>query len=1282
MSPSSGTMQRDQGPSASGNTMFQRYLSKFAIQRGGAFTHTSIVKPGGSYYVPVEHMNDFYNHYCEALEHGEDLYITEKNRHISPIKIDLDFRWDVNDNMEVHGEHLYSPQHVHDIVQVYFKVIQDYFDIDDPDHLIAYVMEKQRSLNVTAGQQLKEGLHIMFPHLVSKASVQYLIRNDVMKELEEVFKNMKCSNPVTDIVDEAVIERNNWLMYGSKKQGGVPYIVTQVYTWNDANDDVIATSADPSLQSWDYVRMLSLRNKYDESNLKIEKTSAISAFEEEQEQRRKKMETARNIIVDKANCRTNECSDSDLEQIKKLVAILNERRANDYNDWIRLGWCLRNIDHRLLDAWETFSKRSSKYHQGECEKIWHHMKPGGLGIGTLHMWCRQDNIDSYKEIMRTDLRDLIFQSRSGTHNDVAQVIHYLYKYEYVCISIKNKFWYEFRGHRWVPCDGACTLRMKISNEVWREYMACARDWTQRAMDSPSAQDQSIFQEHAKRMGDIALKLKTTSYKDNLMKECSELFYMEKFEDLLDSYENLIGFNNGVFDLDTMEFREGRPEDYISYTTGNDYIEYDPTNKYVHAIKTYLSQVLPKPQVREYVLRLFATFLHGAIKEQKFYIWTGSGCHAKGTPIMMIDGTSKMVEDIKVGDVLMGDDSTPRNVLQLFRGHADMYKIAPTKGDPFVVNGDHVLSLKLTNILCVYNRKDKSLQWATKWMEADPVRVIVNRSKSFATREEADAHMEKIRACSSTLQEGAIIDVTVKDYLANIQRIGKRNLALYRPKFVEYKERTINQNLHPYVLGVWLGDGTSSITDITSADPEIIEHIQKLLPDTVQINEYPKEGSKAWRIKNDVQIALEEYGLFNNKHIPLDYRCNTREVRMQVLAGLIDTDGTYQQHTNQFIINQKNETLIDNTVSLVRSLGFSCFKKQIRAKCCNNGKWGTYYRINISGEGIEEIPTVLHRKQATERSKKKDVTKVGFKIERVEDGDYYGFELDGNHRYLMDDFIVTHNSNSKSLLVELFENSFGDYCCKFPITLLTMKRAASNAATSELARAKGKRFACLQEPSEDEKLNIGLMKELSGGDKIIARAIYKEPVEFKPQFKMVLLCNHLPHVPSDDGGTWRRIRVVEFISKFVDNPEGENEYPIDMELSKKMGAWRPHFLAMLIECYKLYKQEGIQEPEEVLSCTRDYKRNNDHLADFIHNCIEKKDSAFLSLNEAFAELKAWARDDNIPIKIPTKSELEKYLSKNMTKCVSNNHFKGFKGYRLKNRFQGVAEYAGDDGIDDA
>ena len=119
-----------------------------------------------------------------------------------------------------------------------------------------------------------------------------------------------------------------------------------------------------------------------------------------------------------------------------------------------------------------------------------------------------------------------------------------------------------------------------------------------------------------------------------------------------------------------------------------------------------------------------------------------------------------------------------------------------------------------------------------------------------------------------------------------------------------------------------------------------------------------------------------------------------------------------------------------------------------------------------------------RKQASARMINKDHLKFGFKIEKVDDDNYYGFRVDNDHRYFTGDFIVHHNcgGNGKSKILELFELCFGDYCCKLPITIITRARGGGEAA-SPVARTKGKRFACLQEPEANESINVGLMKEL-------------------------------------------------------------------------------------------------------------------------------------------------------------------------------------------------------------
>lgn len=1169
-------------------TKLHSILLKNQVGRGSAFTHTSLGKPLGSFYIPVDVLGDFLKTYADAIDAGEEVHMTEKHRHLAPILIDLDFRFPNKITTRQ-----YTDDTIQEICRVYAEEASTIFQ---PTKFTFYVMEKPNPTKTGKDQdskQMKDGIHIVVPDLCSKPSAQYALRNLVMPRLEPLFTEIGISNKISDIVDEAVIERNNWMMYGSRKPGGDPYKVTKVLQYDAGNLTDVTHTTD--LSTHHLVQVLSIRNKYDETCIKSEAGNQITLYEQIIEQRRRKMECSRVIISQSETIEENTCPNFD--QICSLVDILSEERASNYNDWMRLGWCLRNIDHRLLSKWDQFSQKSPKYKPGECDNLWRHMRitKGGLGVGTMYMWAKQDSPQAYDNIVRTNLKRLLLESRSGTHTDIARVVFEMYGKEYVCSNIKGRTWFEFKNHKWSFCDCGTSLRSKLSNEVWSEYTRASGDLHHQASTRDNQEDRDKLMDAAERLISVANKLKIAGFKDNVMRECAELFYQEKFEEKLDSNPSLIGFENGVYDLDTMEFREGRPEDYISFTTGNNYVPYDVTHPYINGIKGYLAQVLTNAEIREYVMKLFASFLHGAVKEQKFHIWTGSGCHARNTQIIMANGGTKYVQDVVVGDQLMGDDGKPRNVLQLFQGTAELYEIE-VDGLNMIVNGDHVISFKVNKTMTLttnwYQNEEATV---LEWIHYDPVTVLKRKQVIFKDVKDAIHYKDYIMYDPDFVTEGTVVDVTLTKYLQYIHQ--RFDVSLWR-SVVDYPAKELSTpaaDLGTAILKTYFRESSS---DNTSA-PTIIQ---------------PK------------------------------YIWNTVAVRQAFLDALIDypfedwTDATLQV-SSQYMGRSSTLNIVRQIKKIANSLGVSCYYDEINGQLM-----------------FKKVP-------------------LSFDVYPLElTGEYYGFELDGNHRYLDEHSIVHHNSNSKSKLVELYEKAFGEYCCKFPITLLTMKRAASNAATSELARAKGKRFASLQEPSEGEQINCGFMKELSGGDKIMARSLFKEPIEFVPQFKMVLLCNHLPLVPSDDGGTWRRIRVVEFTSRFVDNPVEENEFPIDTELSDKLEVWKEHFMSMLLEYHKLYRLEGISEPNDVLQCTREYKRQNDHLADYIFQNIEKKDGGFLTINEAFQDLRAWIRDDQIPIaKVPTKSDFEKYLAKHFAcKCISQNNNKGFRGYALKQKgtFEGV------------
>ena len=239
-------------------------------------------------------------------------------------------------------------------------------------------------------------------------------------------------------------------------------------------------------------------------------------------------------------------------------------------------------------------------------------------------------------------------------------------------------------------------------------------------------------------------------------------------------------------------------------------------------------------------------------------------------------------------------------------------------------------------------------------------------------------------------------------------------------------------------------------------------------------------------------------------------------------------------------------------------------------------------------------------------------------------------------------------NGKSKIIELFEAAFGDYCGKMPVTVLTRPRGNSGDASPELVKNKGKRFVTLQEPDDNEKIHVGSMKELTGGDKIQARGLFKDPIEFKPQWKIVMTSNVLPQVSANDRGTWRRIRVTEYISRFVDpnditpNPD-KNEFPIDYDLSTKLQKWPEAFMYILIKYYHDYIENGNPEPDEVKKAGDEYKKQSDIFLQFMTDNITENNNEKLSLDEIYNVFREWFKTSGHGGKLPLKKDLENNIT---------------------------------------
>jgi superfamily II RNA helicase len=406
--------------------------------------------------------------------------------------------------------------------------------------------------------------------------------------------------------------------------------------------------------------------------------------------------------------------------------------------------------------------------------------------------------------------------------------------------------------------------------------------------------------------------------------------------------------------------------------------------------------------------------------------TGSGkCLKYDTDILMFDGTIKKVQDIKVGEKLMGDDSNERNVLGLARGIESMYNIILSDGDSFTCNESHILSLKY-NVKPFIKDNKNSNRYELIWFDNVEIKMRY-QSFNYKNKDKEDCFIQAQRLLNEKkLTQGNDYNISVKDFL-NLPKYLQRNSLSYKVG-IEFPEKNID--IDPYIIGLWLGDGSSHSAEITCQDAVILKYLHEKILEydcylqyrngytygLTTLKKYTNRGRE-----NIITTVLRNYNLLNNKHIPNDYKINSRENRLKLLAGLIDSDGYY--HCKTYEITQKNNLLTEDIVYLVKSLGFACSCKKVKKSCYYNNikKEGEYNRIHISGDNLTEIPVLCKRKKCNEeRIINKPALEYHFKIKSEGIGNYYGFEIDGNHKFVLGNFIVTHNTQPAEFAIDFFK----------------------------------------------------------------------------------------------------------------------------------------------------------------------------------------------------------------------------------------------------------------------
>ena len=923
---------------------YQQFLKSHSTKDKDSITHTRIGDRnsniyGGAYCIPESDIGQFYELYSKCVIEGSlKEYLTEKQLpDKGPIVFDLDFRYPVTTTVRQH-----TKEHIIDFIYEYFNKLKEFVDCNT-DKIPIYIMEKpnvNRLDTVT-----KDGIHILIDLYIPRG-VQLMLREHMIKQLPDIWSDLgdMLTNDWYGVLDEGIIKgTTNWQLFGSRKVNHERYWVTQycTVTYNDSDKDFeIEEHKIETLHIAKNIERFSVRKpaKY-QYPIKASMKNIIKSTPPEK----------RNKYVKKGNEEVSSSSMTwyQLDTPEKLDMYLNQifdsirddqdtkwgiqnyyfieahdytmtlpesyYGAGSYDKWIAVGWALRNEKYELFPIFLKFSSQSNDFDWSNTTTqasdgtmnlislidIWKGFAPaiGGKTLRSLMYWSKQENPTAYKEIKDKSIGAYIDETlKHNLEFDIANVVYHVYKDNYICSSIKNNGWMEYKNGRWFEIDQGTTLRQSLSTTIYKLYRNKSNELHDQLTTIDPTTDSEQFEllkERSSRADTCAASLKKTQIKNNIMREARDLFYERNFEQLMDSHNHILCFNNGVIDFDSKCFREGVPEDYNSKSTNIDYIPLNREKdaKIIEEIEEFMKQLFPIDDLRRYMWDHLASCLIGKNENQTFNIYNGVG------------------------------------------------------------------------------------------------------------------------------------------------------------------------------------------------------------------------------------------------------------------------------------------------------------------------------------------------------------------------------------------------RNGKSALVTLMYKILGDYTGNVPITLLTQKRGLIGGTSSEIVNLRGTRYAVMQESTKGDQINEGVMKELTGGDKITARGLYKDAVTFVPQFKLVMMTNNLFDIKSNDDGTWRRIRICEFLSLFTENPvEGDKEKPyqfkVDKKIDKKFDVWAPVFMAMLVE--RAFETQGIVEDcEMVLASSAQYRADQDYLAHFVKDQIVENPVKTILVSDLKRQFKAWYESHYDKKTMPKLKEIENYVTKQFGKPKGNpKEWEGI-GYNISD-FESIPE----------
>ncbi len=630
----------------------------------GDYTHTSFV--GGKWLINDDELDLFYELYAKEIENNKQMHITEKHQpKYSPIIIDFDFKY---------TENIKSPltiKVINNIIKNISDMVKQSF-VESED-FTCIVTKRPAPYFDQKSKKYKDGIHIIFPNIVTSFDYQYMLRTEYLKimgnDIEYVLKHCDQNDiELESIYDKSVIEDNNWFLYMSTKPHIPPYIIYKVY---NSNMQV------KNMNISDIIKLMSIRNKVHMST----KSDKYDEFMMDYYNKKCDSEVKSDIKKEVVAINTN------TDIITQLLFILAPKRNDEFKKWIKIGFIFHNLQKtdNIIDyfsIWKEWSKQSGKYNDGCCENLWGKIKllNNGLSIGSLYYYAKKDNSEEYKKIIAVNNNNNININKSDVceldklyqEEDRGYIKMYYNKYkdDLVCTSQEAHIFlmYNETNQLWQP-KTIKDIQNHFMDNMKQIIKPLANHYKNKA-DEIRNSNSDKAKVYDKKVMEILYtsEFYKASKSKPLMPLIESQFYNQTIMKQMNNDKDLLPVKNGVINLKTGEFRERTKYDYFSFELSAEWkgLEYETPD-----INKFFSDImLNSANTVAYLQKILGYSITGYINEQKFVIMWGNGGNGKGVlqnllKTLLCDYYRQLTSDVIMESRKNTAGSASPHLMQLF-----------------------------------------------------------------------------------------------------------------------------------------------------------------------------------------------------------------------------------------------------------------------------------------------------------------------------------------------------------------------------------------------------------------------------------------------------------------------------------------------------------------------------------------------------------------------------------------------------------------------------------------